>query len=333
MFKRGAAGLLVVASGMFLFNVVGCSTELPSGNEELTDDMGNPLSGNASGKAASAPGRTKCGARDMSDTERAEVQAKIDAHAKGKPGSSSSSSSSGGSSSSSSGGGGTGSITIPVAFHVINNGSGASNGDISDQMINAQISVLNKAYGGNTGGAATGFTFVLASVDRTTNSTWYTMSPGSTAEKQAKAALRTGGAGTLNLYSANLGGGLLGWATFPSDYSKAPSDDGVVVLYSSLPGGGAAPYDEGDTATHEVGHWLGLYHTFQGGCAATGDYVDDTPSEKSAAFGCPVGRNTCSGPGLDPIYNFMDYTDDSCMFEFTPGQADRMSAAWAAYRQ
>jgi len=228
-----------------------------------------------------------------------------------------------------------GSIVIPVAVHVIRKGTGTSNGDIPQSMIDAQIDVLNDAYGGLTGGANTPFTFVLQSVDRTTNTTWYTAGPGSNAEAQMKAALHTGGADTLNLYTSNPGGGLLGWATFPWWYSSDPSDDGVVVLYSSLPGGAAAPYNLGDTATHEVGHWLGLYHTFQGGCSKNNDYVSDTPAEKTPAYGCPNGRNTCTGrryPGNDPITNFMDYTDDSCMFQFTSGQSTRMNTMWGTYR-
>ena len=218
--------------------------------------------------------------------------------------------------------------TINVYFHVINNGTGTSNGNIPDSMITAQMNVLNAAY------ASTGWAFNLIQVDRTTNSSWYTAGPGSTAEKQMKAALRVGSADDLNIYSNNMGGGLLGWATFPSSYASNPKDDGVVILYSSLPGGNAAPYNLGDTATHEVGHWMGLYHTFQGGCnVRKGDYVTDTAAEKSAAFGCPIGRDTCvRQPGEDPITNFMDYTDDACMDEFSAGQDARMDAQFSTYR-
>jgi hypothetical protein len=220
------------------------------------------------------------------------------------------------------------SVAIPVYFHVISDVA-SSAGNVSEEAIAKQISVLNAAYSG------TPFVFELKLITRTTNALWYSMTYGSTAETQAKNALRQGGADALNIYSANLGGGLLGWATFPSNYSRTPKQDGVVILYSSMPGGTAAPYNLGDTATHEVGHWLGLYHTFQGGCTTSNDQVFDTPAERSAAYGCPVGRDTCKTtkfPGLDPITNFMDYTDDACMNTFTIAQAERMDAQHAQYR-
>ncbi len=225
------------------------------------------------------------------------------------------------------GGGGTPPASagvVDVYWHTITSTSGQ--GAVSATAINNQIAVLNAAYQG------TGFSFRLVATDVTANNAWYTMAMDSTAEAAAKAALRRGGAAALNIYSANLGDGLLGWATFPNWYSGNPSDDGVVLLFSSLPGGTAFPYDEGDTATHEVGHWLGLYHTFQGGCAKRNDYVDDTPAERTPAYDCTAGRDTCAGAGLDPITNFMDYTPDACMYQLTPGQTARMQNLWATYR-
>ena len=239
---------------------------------------------------------------------------------------------------------GAGTVNVSVYFHVITNTSGA--GNLTDAQIQAQIDILNKAYSGqdtlpnNTtpNGAAvnTPFRFTLAGVDRTANNTWYTVGYGSAAETQMKSALRIGGASALNIYSANIGGGLLGWATFPSSYSSAPSKDGVVILTASLPGGSAAPYNLGDTATHEVGHWLGLYHTFQGGCSTTNDSVSDTNAERTSFFGTwPPVPDTCTGrkyPGADPVENYMDYTDDAYMYKFTAGQASRADSLCLTYR-
>jgi hypothetical protein len=214
-------------------------------------------------------------------------------------------------------------VSIPVYFHVIRDSNG--NGGVTTTQINNQISILNQAY------ASAGVSFTLASIDYTNNSTWYTCSTTG-CETKMKNALHKGTASALNFYTNNMGQGLLGWATFPWSYASSPNMDGVVVLQTSLPGGTATNYNQGDTGTHEVGHWLGLYHTFQGGCTSPGDSVDDTPFEGSAAYGCPANRDTCSSAGLDPITNFMDYTYDSCMNTFSGGQNARMNSMWNTYR-
>lgn len=213
--------------------------------------------------------------------------------------------------------------TVNVYWHTITNSSGA--GAVSSSAIADQINVLNAAY------ASTGWSFTLVSTDTTANSSWYSGCYGSY-ESAMKSALRQGSADDLNIYTCNPSGGILGYSTFPSDYSRNPSKDGVVILYSTLPGGSASPYNLGDTATHEIGHWMGLYHTFQGGCRGSGDSVSDTPAERSAAYGCPTGQDTCSTSGADPITNFMDYTDDSCMNNFTTGQDSRMDSQFTTYR-
>ena len=110
-----------------------------------------------------------------------------------------------------------------------------------------------------------------------------------------------------------------------------------MIHYGSLPNGTLSPYNLGGTATHEVGHYLGLYHTFQGGCdtgscSTTGDLVCDTPAESTATSGCPSGKDTCPATGLDPIHNYMDYSTDICYTTFTAGQDTRMNSAVNTYR-
>jgi hypothetical protein len=217
-------------------------------------------------------------------------------------------------------------VLIPVRWHVIRAGTAVSQGNIPDSMIIDQINVLNAAFQG------TGFSFYLASTDRKTSSNWYTGCYSSGTERKMKSALAIDPANNLNIYSCSPSGGILGYARFPNSYPESSYMHGVVLLDQSLPGGSASPYNLGDTGTHEVGHYLGLYHTFQGGCTGSGDYVSDTPAEASAAFGCPVGRDTCAGGGADPIYNFMDYTDDACMVEFTCGQQARAHSMMSSYR-
>lgn len=236
-----------------------------------------------------------------------------------------------------------GSVTIPTNVHVLVRDNGS--GDVANWRIRRQIEVLNESYSGSTApnAADTPFRFRLASVDRTRNTDWYDMDSADSV--QARRALRIGDATHLNLYVTNFAGdldGLLGFSTFPTQYENAPKLDGTVLWNESLPGGDAVFQDDqgtvfnyslGDTATHEVGHWMNLFHTFQGSCASrNGDYVTDTPPQKAGdnVFYCNVNFNTCGGPGSpkDPVKNFMNYVDDRCMDRFTWGQRDRMNISW-----
>ena len=228
-----------------------------------------------------------------------------------------------------------GSVTVPTRFNMI------SDHDVTaaekarwTTLVNNQMQVLNDSYAGNTAADAADspFRFQLVSLNFVNAPQWYHVAPGK-GERDMKKALYAGDSTTLNVYAADIGGGLLGWAYFPQGYNNGRDYvDGVVMLDESMPGGTAGKYAFGDTLTHEVGHWLALYHTFQGGCRGQGDQVADTPAEATAQFDCPTGADTCTAPGLDPIHNYMDYTQDTCMFQFTAGQAARMSDAWNQYR-
>jgi hypothetical protein len=229
-------------------------------------------------------------------------------------------------------------VTIPVYWHVITTTAG--DGDVS-ALIPDQMRVLRDAYAGSR------FAFDLKSVAVVANNAWFLAAAGSADEVAMKNALRKGGPESLNVYTTN-GDVYLGWATLPFSYKFAPGYDGVVLWWAALPGTGLAgshedepdgilTYDEGDTGTHEVGHWLGLEHTFgpgTGACTTPGDFIKDTPTEAEPQFFC-VPRDSCVGspfPGEDPITNFMDYVDDVCMDNFTSEQTKRMRKHWHAFR-
>jgi hypothetical protein len=233
-------------------------------------------------------------------------------------------------------------VKIRTYFHVITRADGT--GDVTNPQIRDQIKVMNDGFAGTTSptAARTPFTFVLAGVDRTRNDDWYDWGyPGDeetpatdTDDEEAKTALHQGGWADLNVYVAALGDGLLGYATYPGE-DEDLTLDGLVLLNDSLPGGAAAPYNEGDTATHEIGHWLYLLHTFENGCESPGDEVPDTAYQDDGdnIFECDEALDTCAQPGTDPVHNFMSYGDDACLNEFTPDQALRMTYAWLVFRQ
>lgn len=218
-------------------------------------------------------------------------------------------------------------ISIPVYFHVLHDGA---EGNVSTATVRRQISTLNASYGGRNGGANTRVTFRLRAISRTGNAAWF--NDPERYERTYKPRLHKGGKGTLNLYSARIGGDLLGWSTFPWKYKSEPKMDGVTIHYGSMPGGPIENFNKGFSATHEVGHWLGLYHTFQDGCGGKGDRVADTPAEREPTNGCPSGKDTCPSPGDDPVHNYMDYSYDTCMTSFTAGQGGRIHKVWRAYR-
>ena len=229
-------------------------------------------------------------------------------------------------------------VTIPIYWHVVTTAAGAGN---VSALIPEQMRVLRDAYAGSK------FVFDMKGVDVTANNAWYFGAAGSAEEVAMKNALRKGGPETLNIYTTN-GDVYLGWATLPFYYKFGPSYDGVVLWWASLPGTGLAAtgvaeepdgvltYDQGDTGTHEVGHWLGLEHTFGpgNGCTTPGDKIKDTATEAEPQFFCQQ-RDSCVGspfPGDDPITNFMDYVDDVCMDNFTAEQTKRMRKHWHAFR-
>lgn len=218
-------------------------------------------------------------------------------------------------------------IVVPVRVHELADGT---DGLVPRSGIDQQMRTLNAAYGGRLGGADTGVSFRLSSVGVTDNGAWFKRPREF--KDQIEAALTGGGMGTLNLYTAAVGYDMLGFSTFPQWARARPGIDGVIVDYRSIPGGGFPHFNKGFTAVHEIGHWLGLLHTFENGCNPPGDGVDDTPYEATPTLGCPAAKDTCPAPGTDPVHNFMDYGYDGCMREFTRGQGLRIRSMWAAYR-
>ncbi|KAH3915152.1 hypothetical protein HBI56_014870 [Parastagonospora nodorum] len=230
----------------------------------------------------------------------------------------------------------SGPIKIDAVFHIV--ATSAKKSTITNSMPSAQIDALNEAYKPHD------ITFNLINVTWTTNDDWAV--GDKPADDAMKKALRQGSYDTLNIYfQTDLMGGVLGRCTLPSSMAQNKADpsvyynDGCNVNANTMPQGSMNGYNAGKTAVHETGHWMGLLHTFEGGsCDGPGDYIDDTPAEKTATDGCPTSpaKRTCPDQQKDgesdPIHNYMDYSIDSCYEGFTDLQVARMRNMWGMYR-
>jgi hypothetical protein len=239
---------------------------------------------------------------------------------------------------------------IPVVVHVVWN-TQAQN--ISDAQIQSQIDVLNRDFRKTNPDVAqvpqvwqslvadARIEFFLATTDPNGNTTTgitrtQTQTTSFSQQGNPVKSAATGGADPwpanryLNIWVCQLSGGLLGYAQFPGGPAQT---DGVVILHSGFgtTGTAAAPFDRGRTATHEIGHWVNLFHIWGDdgtGCNGT-DEVADTPNQADENYGCPTFPSiSCNnGPNGDMFMNYMDYTDDACMYMFTAGQVARIQAA------
>ncbi|KAG5922880.1 hypothetical protein E4U42_005179 [Claviceps africana] len=225
-----------------------------------------------------------------------------------------------------------GRIVVDTYVHVVAKDETVRGGYISAATVAKQIEVLRQTY------SPVGVSFVHKDTSWTVDPSWAVDNN----EEDMKRTLRRGTYRDLNLYLLKeLSGpaGTLGYCNFPSSRAGPASRlfylDGCNVHVGSVPGGPLAGFNLGKTATHEVGHWFGLMHTFEGdNCHGAGDHVDDTPAQASSSQGCPVGRDSCpDDPGPDPIHNYMDYSSDPCYEQFTPGQINRIQRLWHKYRE
>ncbi|KAF9885436.1 Cell cycle control protein [Aspergillus nanangensis] len=244
-------------------------------------------------------------------------------------------------------------IVIDTWFHILSDEIHA--GLVSDEMVTNQINTLQDAYQDAL------ITYKLRGITRQVNASWARNED----EMAMKNALRKGSYSTLNVYfhtdlqsqdgdgapqtarsdaRSDAGGRqrVLGFCTLPdpsisrSSLRAAYAKDGCNVLAQTMPGGPLDHYNRGGTAVHEIGHWNGLLHIFEGeSCSPDnpGDYISDTPQQSKPTEGCPSSKDSCpDNPGMDAIHNYMDYSSDDCYESFTPDQLDRMRHMWSAMR-
>ncbi|MEJ6792047.1 MAG: M43 family zinc metalloprotease [Lacinutrix sp.] len=245
-------------------------------------------------------------------------------------------------------------VNIPLVIHVLHNGEPIGSGpNITDAQVLSQVTVLNEDFRNmvgtpgqsSAGGVDVEVNFVLAQQTPNGCPTNGINRVNICQDGTDQAAVNSWKAQTIwnrdlymNMWSSKYVGdlnGILGFAQFPGGPANTDGvSAGHTYFGSSDYNDGtfntSPPYDKGRTMTHEVGHYLGLFHTFQGGCVGAGDGVADTPAVDAPNYGCPTGHSSCGT--VDMLENYMDYTDDLCMNTYTAGQKVVVQAVLAGSR-
>ncbi|KAL0956985.1 hypothetical protein HGRIS_003086 [Hohenbuehelia grisea] len=219
---------------------------------------------------------------------------------------------------------------IRIHWMAVSQDDSIGGGNVPDEVINKQIELLNSDY------APTGFQFELTKIERVVNPNIFSVNALSgQPEVQLKSTIPTRDITLLKIWSMRPPNGM-SYSHFPDEYASTPELDGVMYNVQSLEGGQPA-----HLLSHEVGHWTGLYHTFQGGCndAGGGDQVADTPPHNNPMemgggnyMQCQSAVSTCNNGANDPNDNFMNYQNDQCRTQFSAGQIARMHTIMKQYR-
>mmetsp|Transcript_3569 Transcript_3569/g.8908 ORF Transcript_3569/g.8908 Transcript_3569/m.8908 type:complete len:562 (+) Transcript_3569:1824-3509(+) len=219
-------------------------------------------------------------------------------------------------------------IRVPIVFSVIHATDGTGKVDV--ESLENQVEILSKAYG------IAKISFEVHTVRHIQSDVWFTDCEQENVAERIRSQLVHDPKHFLNIVTCYPHKDILGWSnTFPHEEAEDSQSHVLFLNYNTIPGASRGPFSLGHTAVHEIGHYFGLLHTFNvdNSCDKDADDIEDTPIEAVAAYGCPVGRDSCpDSPGEDPVSNFMDYSFDSCMSHFTPLQAKRMRFMISQFR-
>jgi len=221
-------------------------------------------------------------------------------------------------------------ITLPTVVHLIDDEQGTIN--VTNDQIIENIAIMNNDFAGRGNYTNTNFRFELLEIRYVVNNLW--SNAGMVTGPFMKNSLTVDPTNVFNWYIARMGAGVLGYSPFCFYGPQDSFIHGMTVHPNAMVGGAQPGYNNGQTATHEAGHHLGMFHAWQGGCSRQiGQQPPDVCPQETNSRGCPdPAPASCGDPSCpDNIHNHMDYTDDICRHEFTQGQSDYMDMRIAMF--